>query len=502
MGLTSKLRSWSQELTPYFLYLLLVATLGPLLFGYHLAELNAPQEVITCAAKAIKSKKSPSSTLGGLPQCIPMNSTQLGLVSSIFTLGGLIGALAAGPLSARYGRLRTMRVNTFLLALGPLAEALAPNIGVLSAGRFISGLGAGVSVVVVPIYISEIAPPKEKGFFGAFTQIMTNMGIFTTQLLGYFLSHGQMWRIILAVAGMIGVLQFAGLAFSVESPKWQAAHGEPRQANGNLRRIRGQKADIQEEVEGWIVQDFDERHEEERTLLTSSDHEPHMDSNTSSRDKAPEPMGIIAVLRDPINNRAILAVVVVMMAQQLCGINSIVMYGVSLLAELLASNSALLNIFVSILNIAATTGFAPLADVLGRKPCILTSIAGMGASSILLAIGIRGAIPVLSAIAVLLFVASFAFGLGPVPFILASELVGPEAVGATQSWALAANWISTFIVAQFFPVVNEKLGKGVVYFVFAAIAAVSFVFVGWYVPETKGKKDADEVWGRPPRRED
>lgn len=191
-----------------------------------------------------------------------------------------------------------------------------------------------------------------------------------------------------------------------------------------------------------------------------------------------------------------------MIAQQLCGINSIVMYGVSLLADLLESNSALLNILVSVLNIIATTGFAPLADILGRKPVLLTSIAGMSISSVLLAFGIRAAIPLLSAIAVLLFVASFAFALGPIPFILASELVGPEAVGATQSWALAANWIATFIVAQFFPLVNQKLGKGTVYFVFAAIAAVSFVFVGWYVPETKGKKDVDEVWGRPPRRED
>jgi MFS family permease len=184
------------------------------------------------------------------------------------------------------------------------------------------------------------------------------------------------------------------------------------------------------------------------------------------------------------------------------GINSIVMYGVSLLADLLKSNSALLNILVSVLNIIVTLGCAPLADILGRKVCLLGSIAGMGTSSILLAIGIQQAIPILSAIAVLLFVASFGFGLGPVPFILSSELVGPEAVGATQSWALAANWIATFIVAQFFPLVNEKLGKGVVYFVFAGLAAFFFAFVAWWVPETKGKKDADEVWGRESRRAD
>lgn len=248
--------------------------------------------------------------------------------------------------------------------------------------------------------------------------------------------------------------------------------------------------------------------EEEQTLLTdantdqSADNPPSRAATSSSKDNKLEPLGILAVLLSPTHNRAILAVVLVMLAQQLCGINSIIMYGVSLLADLLASNSALLNIFVSILNVVATTGFAPLVDILGRKACILCSIAGMGISSVMLALGIRSGIPLLSAVSVLLFVGSFAFGLGPVPFILSSELVGPEAVGATQSWALAANWISTFVVAQFFPMVNALLGKGVVYFVFAAIAALFFVCVSVYVPETKGKQDADEVWGRAPRRED
>lgn len=199
--------------------------------------------------------KLKSASSSSLPQCIPMNATQIGLVSSIFTLGGLIGALAAGPLAARYGRLAVMRANTVFLALGPAAEALAPNIGVMAAGRCVSGLGAGVAVVVVPIYISETAPPQEKGFFGAFTQIMTNMGIFTTQLLGYFLSRGQLWRVILAVAGVIAVIQFLGLLFAVDSPSWQADHGgDARQAKANLTRIRGPDADISQEVASWRVQ--------------------------------------------------------------------------------------------------------------------------------------------------------------------------------------------------------------------------------------------------------
>jgi MFS family permease len=171
------------------------------------------------------------------------------------------------------------------------------------------------------------------------------------------------------------------------------------------------------------------------------------------------------------------------------------MYGVSLLADLLQSNSALLNLAVSAINIIVTAGCAPLVDKLGRKVCLLNSLAVMGTSSLLLAIGIIKSIKILSAVAVLLFVSGFALGLGPVPFILSSELVGPEAVGATQSIALAANWIATFVVAQFFPMASEIL-HGKVYFIFAALSALFFIFISWYVPETKGKKNADEVWGR------
>ena len=199
---------------------------------------------------------------------------------------------------------------------------------------------------------------------------------------------------------------------------------------------------------------------------------------------------------------AIIAVVAVMVTQQLTGINSIIMYSVSLLSALLPTKAALLTVAVSAMNLVITTLCAPLSDKIGRKTCILLSVAGMGTSSILLAMGIGEGIKVLAAIATLLFVASFAVGLGPVPFILANELVGPEAVGATQSWALAANWVATFIVSQFFPILNKALGeRGRIYFVFAGLALVLGTFIAWWVPETKGKSGADEVWGRKEARQ-
>jgi MFS family permease len=235
--------------------------------------------------------------------------------------------------------------------------------------------------------------------------------------------------------------------------------------------------------------------EEEETLLS-----PQL-SSSSARQPKRENLGIFAVIAHPVHRRAVIAVMMVMLAQQFTGINSIIMYGVGLLSDLLGANSALLNLVVSAVNIVVTALCAPLVDKLGRKACLLNSITVMGISALLLGIGILRSIQVLSAVAVLLFVGGFALGLGPVPFILASELVDSEAVGATQSWALAANWTATFVVAMFFPLANEWL-HGKVYFVFAGSALFFWLFVGWFVPESKGKKTADEVWGRDTRRVD
>lgn len=491
----------SGDLTPTFIYLLLTATLGPLLFGYHLAELNAPQQVITCAEHAARPSaldrlklalgSGTAAASSTLPQCIPMDPTQFGLVSSFFTLGGLLGALSAGPVTARYGRLKTMITLSAFAVVGPVFEAAAPNLGVLAVGRMLSGVGAGGATVVVPIYISEISPPSKRGFFGAFTQILTNCGILITQALGLFLSRGQLWRIILGVGGLIALVQMVGLLLGGrESPKYLADNGMASQARTVLRQIRGSDVDVDEELSALGIREGRDEDNEESSLLAESERAP-----TGSRDTKQETLGFFQVILHPETRPAVISVIAIMVAQQLTGINSIVMYGVSLLSSLLQANAKILNVIVAAVNILVTTSCAPLADKLGRKTCILLSIAGMGTSSILLAIGIMHTFKILSAIAVILFVASFGLGLGPIPFILASELVNSEAVGATQSWALAANWIATFIVAQFFPLVNEVLGKGQVYFVFAAFAVAFGGFVAWYVPETKGKS-ADEAWGR------
>jgi MFS family permease len=491
-----------KDLTPTFVYLLLTATIGPLLFGFHLAELNAPQEVITCVKKSLRSVVSTRDGLEHrsleLRQCIPMDALQFGMVTSFFTLGGLAGALLAGPMTAKSGRLRTMALTATFAVTGPAFEALAPSFSVLAAGRLLSGVGAGAATVVVPIYISEIAPPGQKGFFGTFTQVMINVGILIAQVMGLFLSRGQLWRIILAAGGAMALAQIAALVIGgQESPKWLVDNGRPAQARKILQKLRGHRVDITAEVNGWGIQSERHLESEEETLL-ADDRASHalVSEDTRPRSESGKGLGPFAVLFHRDYWPAVFAVTTIMIAQQLCGINSIIMFGIGLLKDMLAANSALLNVVVALVNIVVTVAGAPLVDRLGRKTCLLMSMGGMGVSSLVLGFGIMNSIPILSAVAVLCFVAAFGLGLGPIPFILASELVNTEAVGATQSWALAANWIATFFVAQFFPVVNERLGKGQVYFIFAGFAALFAAFTAWWVPETKGKADADEVWGR------
>ncbi|POS70371.1 hypothetical protein DHEL01_v211237 [Diaporthe helianthi] len=505
------LGQFAHDVSPYLILLIFIATFGPFQFGYHLSELNAPQHVITCeddhavpsgafarAAAGMTSYtfKKPKDACKG----IPMSEPTFAIVSSIFTIGGLIGALASGPITSKKGRWLSMQITAITFVIGATIEALAGAAWAIALGRFVSGLGSGASTVIVPLYISEVAPPAERGFFGAFTQISCNMGILTAQVLGYFLSHGAAWRWILGISGIIAAAQILLTFLVPESPAWTATvKGDVAAARNILQRIRGRNVDIDGEVALWGAGPGKDVTGEETGLLQPPEGGASLVPD--NKDEV-QHIGVMQALKDPLYRPAMIVVMGVMFAQQLCGINSIVMYSVALLNGLLPLSSIVLTILVSAVNLVMTAACSPLPDKWGRKTCLLVSIVGQGASSLVLAISILTGFKIVSALAVAFFVAFFAVGLGPVPFILASELVGQEAVGATQSWCLATNYTATFLVAQFFPIINTALNNwlggrgGWVYFIFAGFAALFTLFISTQVPETKGKKDADEVWGR------
>lgn len=433
-----------------------------------------------------------------------MDNAAFAAVQSVFTIGGLIGSLGAGPTSSAKGRLFAMRLTSAFFVLGSAIETLASAVSVIAIGRMLAGVGAGAATVIVPLYISEVAPPKERGFFGVMTQISINVGILLTQTLGYFFSYGSAWRWVLGTGVIVGAVHASGLLVVPESPAWMAANESVTKAKKTLQRIRGSGYDINEETVTWGPDIAVP--EEEAALLDGDNVVTALPPAGKAAGESGSHKSFLEVVRDPLTRPAIIAVVGIMLSQQLCGINSIIMYSVSLLADLLPISSALLTILISVINLVTTVACSPLPDQLGRKTCLLLSIVGQGTSALLLALSIMFEIKILSAFLVLCFVASFAVGLGPVPFMMASEMVGQDAVGAAQSWALGANWVATFLVAQFFPLVNTALndklgGAGWVYFIFAALAAGCALFVWGRVPETKGKASVDEVWGRTHRLE-
>jgi sugar porter (SP) family MFS transporter len=424
----------------------------------------------------------PGFTTFGLPECIKMTEFEWGLVQSSFTVGGFFGAIFTGAVSTGFGRLFALKWSAFFLAAGPLAEALAAKIWVLALGRALSGIGAGAATVVGPIYIAEVSPQKQRGFFGTFTQVQINLGIVVAQLLGYFLSSSTKWRWILASGGYIAGVLFFGLNLIEETPKWLAANDRPRRARMVLQRLRGKNAETREEIDSWDVSGQGE----EEPLLRPHQEPPPQKPSTKT---------IIDVIRIPKYRRAVIAVVGTMMAQQLTGINSVVMYSVSVLDKILPNRAGLITVLVSSANVLVTMLASPLPDRIGRKNCLIHSISGMGLGSALLFAGLEQDLPWLTVAAITIFVTSFGIGLGPVPFILTTELVGPEAVGAVSSWALASNWLSTFLVSMFFPVLHNALGTKV-WWIFTGLATFWATFVGVYVPESKDKATAEEVWQR------
>ncbi|KAK6507320.1 hypothetical protein TWF481_005761 [Arthrobotrys musiformis] len=472
-----------RDITPCLIFNVLVVSIGSFLFGYHIAELNAPQDIISCHGHGTSLELD-------IRPCIPMTEQTYGLVTSIFSVGGLIGAVSAGSIADTYGRKRAAMFNSVGFIVGPALMALATDVSTLSLGRIISGLSAGSSVVIAPLYIHSVAPAEYAGTFGASTQVIINLGILIAQFLGLFLSVVPYWRIILAVGGFIGLAQCLLLPFCVESPKWLASVGDRELAHRSLAKLRG-RSDVDDE----LVSFGDASHDgEDGGFDDAAPNQRLLGRAPDTPISAAPKITLYQFVTMADYRRQLIAVVGIMIAQQFMGINAIIMYGVSILGDIIPTGATLINVIVSLLNLFVTAIAARIIDKVGRKPPLLLSIVGMGIFSALLGTGIIFKIQVLSGISTLLFVSSFAIGLGPLPFMIASELVGHEAVGAAQSIGLTTNWLATFAVAYGFPSLRAVVGNGEVFFIFSAVSVASFLFVLRKIPETKGRT-VDEVWG-------
>jgi SP family galactose:H+ symporter-like MFS transporter len=420
------------------------AALGGLLFGYDTG-------VISGALLFLKTE-------------FHLSNLMMGVVTSIALGGAALGAVAAGWLADRFGRRPVLVATALVFIAGALASALATSLTVLLAGRLLVGFGIGGASMLTPLYLAEIAPASKRGALVSFNQFAITLGILVSYLVGYALSADGAWRWMLGLGALPGVILAIGMLLLPETPRWLAGHGHVDLARTALLRLRGREADIEPEMA------------ELRADLTH-------DVRTQPQSRISH-----AAARLPLIVGIGLAVF-----QQVTGINTVIYFApVIFQASGLSSASAaiLATAGIGVANVLMTLVAIWLVDRVGRRVLLLWGLAGMGVSLCLLALafalGQGPALGWLTAASLTLYVGCFAIGLGPVFWLLISEIF-PLAIRARgMSAATIANWLANLVVALTFLDLVAVLGRTGVFALYAVLTFAALVFARVMVPETKG----------------
>jgi SP family facilitated glucose transporter-like MFS transporter 1 len=491
-----------------------IICLSTLQFGYHLAELNAPLDILSCVYQKSGPLPSYDDTFWykhNYNQCIPMNDRQEALVTTMFTVGGLFASILLGAtsISSVFGRKFLCLVNAFLFTGGSLAMALTNSSLIFNLGRFVNGVAAGTSLIVTPILINELTPINQRGFLGSLLQLAVAVGIFIAQVVSYFCSNDQDWRLIFVFALMIGLVQFILLLTINESPKWLIMHrGEVSRATSLLRHLRSDKDTVMHEVNHWRKLSSTQRPDTKPTDTSALlSHEASVDSLIL------QPLTRVVSRRNSYDDSTLstsdfvfsakyrkefIAVLLLMTSQQLTGVNSITFYGVRILNGLFKganSNVLLLSCSFSLCNVITAFLVSHVVDRWGRKPLMIASVSMTAICSFLIAVGIKYSKNVLAVVACFGFIIGYSIGLGPIPFLMISELTHHDVVSIAQSLGTSSNWASSMLIAYLFPQLQAYFG-GSVFFIFFIISVAYFFGFAFYIPETKGYNNCDDVWDR------
>ncbi|KAF9375080.1 hypothetical protein CPB97_011705, partial [Podila verticillata] len=296
----------------------------------------------------------------------------------------------------------------------------------------------------------------------------------------------------------------------VESPRYLALQpGGAAKARRALQILRG-RLDVAKEIRDWTRQDERSLAAEEEGLVGASPllndsnesllegedgNEPINHHHTNKAPNAPNGHGQGIAVHEfitlPRYRRPALILLLVQLSQQLSGINGVMFYSTAIMSTILPTQSAMITVYISIVNVGMTLIAAYLMDKAGRRTLLMTSGVAMGISSFVLASSLNYEIPMLSAFSIIAFVASFAIGLGPIPFLIIPEVVDTTAVASASAFALSVNWSTNFVVSVMFLKLQEWWG-GNVFYVFAVLLAGLTTAIQRVVPETRGKT-AEEV---------
>lgn len=461
----------------YLLPICLVATLGGLLFGYDTGVISGAIEPLTARFK--------------------LSDVMVGWASGCVLAGCAAGVLVVGPLSDRFGRKLAMFLAALMFLVSSVGTALPNQIGTFIAFRFLGGVGIGIASMSTPMYIAEITPAHIRGRMVALNQIAIVTGFVGTALINYFLTriHGDPalpevqawltdagWRWMFA-AGALPSLLFAALLLPVpESPRWLIEKGRQEEALKVLGKVGGSRF---AQLESQAIRD----------------------SLAAERGTWAEVFS--RALRLPLIVGVSLAIL-----QQVTGINVFMYFGASIFKSLSASTGVDAGLLQQIIINGASLVFAVIAsltvDRWGRKPLMIGGTVGMGIS--LVAMGVTAQTLTDPAQAVfwmlllmVIYIASFGVSVGPVTWVILSEIFPTAVRGRALGLATFFLWAADYAVTQTFPMMNaedswfvRRFHHAFPFYIYAGFCLVLLWVVWRLVPETKGKslEQIEREWTR------
>ena len=452
------------EPKPTGLFFVLFATgaaaIGGFLFGYDTAVINGANSYL-------------KAHLG-------LSPAQEGMAGASAIVGCIPGAMFAGFLSDRFGRRKLLFLCALLYAVSGLLSAIPRTFDQFLAARIISGLGIGASSMICPVYIAEIAPERWRGRLGTLFQLGIVTGIFLTLFANKVIqawgddawNTAYGWRWMLGMEVVPAALFILTLLAVPESPRWLAQRGREEEARQVLEKVGG------------------------------ADHAAV--ELAAIREAMSQEEGRLAELVGAFRRPLVIAVVL-MACSQFCGINAIMYYSSKIFEAAGGGKNAAFtsSVWVGLINLLFTFVAIGFVDKAGRRPLLL-----IGTAVQALALGLvgwmfhTGQTGVGLLLCVILFIAAFAMAMGPIGWLLCSEIFPNRVRGRAMSVAAFTVWVCCYAVAQTFPMLNDSpaIGPAKTFWVYAAVSLFSFCFVLAMVPETKGRtlEQIEGMWG--PRR--
>lgn len=461
--------SLNMGLNFYLIMTAVVAAISGFNVGLNSSVVNIPGDTIRkCKGSAGLTNDS------AFPLCMLADDLTWGLVIGLAALGGGVGSLLASRILETLGRRKTLMANNLLFIIGGLLIATTTEYGQMGVGRFIIGAASGLATVSVSTYVGEISPAKGRGAMGTVLQFMLVVGILVGQIISYFLDAPTLWRWLFAITVFPSTVQFFMLYFCVESPRYLISRNRIEPARTALAKLRS----------GYSI-------ENEFNAIVEGQKDSAGQDNVMELGVAEEKqVGFLdafkELFRDPVQFKYLMIALVLHCTQQLSGINGVIFYSNSIFETTFAENATFATIGVGALNLAITIVSVFIVDRLGRKVLLLASLFGMTIMSVVIVIGsVYDKGPVVVA-GVMLFVATFAIGLGSIPWLIMPELFPTRTVAAASALCMGMNWFANFAVSLLFPYVLA-LTKQFTFVIFAAITLGGGLFVLTFLPETKGR---------------